>query len=55
MFAYDTHISVDHEDVSTIECLLSGHMPWQEKEKKKRFFLVMVSSTFFLVKDDLKS
>lgn len=29
MFAYDTHISVDHEDVSTIEYLLSG----QEKEK----------------------
>ena len=38
MFAYDTHISVDHEDVSTIECLLSGHMPWQEKEKKTFFF-----------------
>ena len=46
MFAYDTHISVDYDDVSTTECLLSGPMPWQEKEKK-HFLLVMVSSTFF--------
>ena len=33
MFAYDTHISVDHEDVSTIECLLSG-----QKKEKNIFF-----------------
>jgi len=38
MFAYDTHISVDHEDVSTIECLLGGHMPSQEKEKNIFFW-----------------
>ena len=34
MFACDTHISVDHENVSTIECLLSG----QEKEKNIFFW-----------------
>ena len=43
MFAYDTHISVDREDVSTIECLLSG----QEKEKNIFFWSWWAPATIF--------